>query len=181
VARKHRLQIAGLIYHVVARGVRKQMIFRDDGDCQVYLVMLRGVIAVFGWDVLAYCLMGNHVHLVVRTPYPNIALGVQRLHGLYANHFNYRYDHSGHVFEARYWGEPIKNDAQLAVTLAYVANNPVKAGLCARPEDWRRSSFAAGGDPFIDTVTFGADSDLERQLGQATGASASSVARRAPA
>jgi hypothetical protein len=87
---------------------------------------------------------------MIRTPYPNIGLGIQRLHGHYARH-------------------------------AYVANNPVKAGLGARPEDWRRSSFAAGGDRFIDTVTFGADRDLERQLGQAAGAPASSVARRAAA
>ena len=87
MARKRRIQVAGLIYHVVARGADKQRIFRDDGDCQVYLVILRGVVAVFGWEIVAYCLMGNHIHLVVRTPYPNISRGVQRLHGHYAAHF----------------------------------------------------------------------------------------------
>jgi putative transposase len=136
-------EAAGAIYHVFARGVNRHPIFHDDGDCQVYLVTLRGVVAVFGWHVLAYCLMTNHVHLVIETPYPNLSRGMQRLHGHYGRHVNRRYDRPGHVFERRFGRNPIKDDAQLRATLAYVVNNPVEAGLCARPEDWRRSSYAA--------------------------------------
>jgi REP element-mobilizing transposase RayT len=141
--RKPREEVAGGVYHVFARGVNRRPIVADDGDCQVYLVMLRGVIAVFGWHVLAYCLMTNHVHLVIETPYPNLGRGMQRLHGHYGRHFNRRHDRLGHRFERRYGLNPIKDDAQLHATLAYVANNPVDAGLCANPEDWRRSSYAA--------------------------------------
>jgi REP element-mobilizing transposase RayT len=181
MARRARHESPGATHHVWARGNNRARIFHDDGDCQVYLVILRGVVATYGWRVLAYCLMGNHVHLVIQTPHANLGEGMQRLHSAYATHYNRRYPHDGHVFKRPYGSSLIKDDAQLAVTLAYVANNPVKAGLCARPEDWRRSSFAAGGDPFIDTVTFGADRDLECQFGQAAGASASAVARRAAA
>jgi REP-associated tyrosine transposase len=181
MSRKDRQESPGAVHHVWAHGNNRELIFHDDGDRQVYLVILRGVIAAYGWRVLAYCLMGNHVHLVIQTPYANLGEGMQRLHSAYATHYNRRYPHEGHVFKRPFGSSLIKDDAQLAVTLAYVANNPVKAGLCARPEDWRRSSFAAARDPFIDTVTFGADRHLERQLGQAAGASASSVARRAAA
>ncbi|MFL5841561.1 MAG: transposase [Thermoleophilaceae bacterium] len=141
--RKCREEVAGGVYHVFARGVRRRPIFLDDGDCQVYLVILRGVIAVFGWRVLSYCLMTNHVHLVIETPYPNLARGMQRLHGHYGRHFNCRHERSGHLFERRYGRNPIEDDVQLHATLAYVAANPVDAGLCLRPEDWRRSSYAA--------------------------------------
>ena len=87
--------------------------------------------------------MTNHVHLVVETPYPNLGSGMQRLHGHYGRHFNRRHERSGHVFERRFGHNPIKDDAQLQTTLAYVAENPVDAGLCVKPEDWRRSSYAA--------------------------------------
>jgi putative transposase len=143
VPRKPREEVAGGVYHVFARGVNRRSVFLDDGDCQVYLVTLRGVIAVFGWHVLSYCLMTNHVHLVIETPYPNLGRGMQRLHGHYGRHFNRRHDRLGHLFERRFGHNPIKSDAQLCATLAYVAENPVDAGLCARPEDWRRSSDAA--------------------------------------
>jgi putative transposase len=128
---------------VFARGVKRLPVFLDDGDSQVYLVILRGVIAVFGWRVLSYCLMTNHVHLVIETPYPNLARGMQRLHGHYGQHFNRRHARSGHVFERRYGHNLIEDDAHLHAALAYVAANPVDAGLCARQEDWRRSSYAA--------------------------------------
>jgi putative transposase len=149
VPRKPREEFAGAIYHVWARCVRREPLFKDDADCQVYLVILKGVVAVYGWRVLSYCLMTNHIHLVVETPYPNLGAGMRRLHGHYATFFNRRHELGGHLFERRYRHNLIKDDVQLAVALAYVAHNPVKAGLCARPEDWRRSS-AAGDDFCVD-------------------------------
>jgi REP element-mobilizing transposase RayT len=90
VARKHRQEEAGRFWHVVARGIARRKLFADDADCQVYLVMLRGVLAVYGWRIYAYCLMGNHIHLIVQTPLPNLATGMQRLHGHYATYYNRR-------------------------------------------------------------------------------------------
>jgi REP element-mobilizing transposase RayT len=142
VPRKPREELAGGVHHVYARGNNREPIFGDDGDCQVYLVILRGVIAVYGWRLLSYCLMTNHVHLIVETPYPNLGAGVQRLHGHYGRHFNRRYGRSGHVFKRPYGVSRIKDDVQFLTAVSYVAFNPVAADLCSRPEDWLRSSHA---------------------------------------
>lgn len=106
-------------------------------------MILRGVIRVYGWQVLSYCLMSNHVHLVVETPEANLGDGMQRLHGHYGSFFNRRYDTWGHVFRKPYGVKPIKDDAQLLTVIGYVAANPVDAGLSRRPELWPRSSHAA--------------------------------------
>jgi len=150
MGRKRREEEPWWIYHVVARGVVRRALFRDDGDCQVYLVILRGVIAVFGWRIYAYCLMGNHIHLLIQTPLPNLADGMQRLHGHYARHFNRRHDVPGHVFEARYRPTRVMTERHLRAAIEYIANNPVDAGLCAQPEDWLRSSACAQPDRFIE-------------------------------
>lgn len=94
--------VAGGVYHAVARGNRGARIFRDDADYAEYLKLLAGVVKRFRWDVLAYCLMGNHVHLVVETPEPNLLAGMQWLHGKYGRYFNDRHDLFGHLFQGRY-------------------------------------------------------------------------------
>ena len=97
----------------------------------------------FGWHCLSYCLMGNHVHLIIETPEPNLGAGMQWLHGRYAATFNARHGFSGHVFQGRYKSKRVATDAQLLVTAAYVALNPVEAGLCADPAHWPWSAHAA--------------------------------------
>jgi putative transposase len=118
-------------------------VFRDDGDRQVFLVTLKGVIEVCDWELLAFCLMTNHVHLVVRTPRPNLGEGMQRLLGTYAKFFNWRYERSGHVFRRPFKSEPIRDDRQLAAAIAYVGDNPVRAKLCMSAGEWRWSSHGA--------------------------------------
>jgi REP element-mobilizing transposase RayT len=163
MGRKSRREIAGGVNHVYDRGHNRRALFLDDGDFQVYLTILRGVVAVYGWRILSYCLMTNHVHVVVETPYPNLGAGMQRLHGHFGAHYARRYDHSGAVFSRPYKSTLIKSDAQLLTTVSYVAHNPVAAGLCARAEDWRRSSHAALAgirpDPYVDCARL--DSFLE--------------------
>ena len=87
--------------------------------------------------------MRNHFHLVVQTPSPNFSAGMQRLLGTYAQYFNWRYSLSGHLFKRPFKSEPIKDEAQFAAAIAYVAANPVRAGLCAEVADWRWSSHGA--------------------------------------
>ena len=141
--RPFREECHGAVHHVWARGVRKTLIYRDDFDCLRYLVMLGRAVEEFGWRCLAYCLMGNHMHLVIETPRPNLGKGMERLHGDYASAFNARHDVSGHVFQSRYKNKRARNDPHLWQMNRYVAQNPVKARLCSRPEDWRWSSYAA--------------------------------------
>jgi putative transposase len=116
------------------------VIFRDDADCQVYLVILRGVVGIYCWHVLSYCLMPNHVHLLVETTEANLGDGMRRLHGHYGRMFNWRYGHWGHLFRRPYGNTVVKNDEQLLRVIGYIAANPVAAGLCRDPNDWVRGS-----------------------------------------
>lgn len=121
----------------------RQPIFLDDLDRQRYLMTLARVTARMGWRCLSYCLMGNHMHLLVETPQPNLGRGMQLLHGSYAQSFNRRHEASGHVFGGRFKSTSVTTDPQLWVTVAYVVRNPVAAGLCRAPELWRWSSHTA--------------------------------------
>jgi putative transposase len=127
---------------VYARGNRKQEMFRDDVDRARYVALLGGVVARKRWRCLAFCLMSNHVHLVIETPDPNLGAGMQWFHGRYATWFNQRHGTVGHLFQGRYGSQRVKSDVQLITTLRYIALNPVGAGLCDDVRDWRWSSHA---------------------------------------
>jgi putative transposase len=130
------------VYHVYARGNRKQSIFFDDRDRRRYLALLASVVGRTGWLCLSYCLMGNHLHLLVETRQPNLGAGMHRLQGGYAQYFNRRHDVSGRLFQSRFDAVPIESDHQLWLTAAYIARNPVTARLCAKASDWLWSSHA---------------------------------------
>ncbi|HEV3002420.1 MAG TPA: transposase [Solirubrobacteraceae bacterium] len=138
-----REEFPGAVHHVFARGNDRQAIYRDDVDCRIYLSMLGRVVLRQQWRLLAFCLMRNHVHLLVETPRPNLAAGMQRLHSGYAQLHNERHGRVGHLFQGRYGSVRIEDDAQLWMTVAYIARNPVTGGLCERAEDWPWSSHAA--------------------------------------
>ena len=125
-----------------SRGAVKQTIFISDDDRREYLARLGKVVEFMSWHCLAFCLMGNHMHLLVETPAPNLGAGMCRLHGPYAQAFNRRHEKSGHVFGARFDSKLMKNDVQLWMTTNYIVQNPVRAGLCRRPEAWPWSSHA---------------------------------------
>src|SRR5215210_4137262 len=99
MARKPRTESAGAIHHVYARGVNKEAIVRDDRDRRMYLEMLGLVVGQFAWQCLAYCLMGNHMHLLVETAEPNLGDGMRELHGKYARALNDRHRRNGHLFQ----------------------------------------------------------------------------------
>lgn len=92
---------------------------------------------------MAYCLLDNHVHLLIETPEANLGAGMQHLHGLYGQTFNARHGRSGHVFQGRYGAVRVTSDEHLWTVVAYIAHNPVEAGLCKDPNQWPWSSHAA--------------------------------------
>ena len=141
MARPPRLEIPGGIFHVYARGAARSALFRGRADRLLYLALLKRTIQRCGWLCLAYCLMGNHVHLLLETPFANLGRGMQSLHGRYAQRFNQRHDRKGHLFESRYGSVHVENDAQLWMTIRYLALNPVEAGLVARADDYEWSSY----------------------------------------
>ena len=127
--RKPRVQVAGGLVHIYSRGVNRRTIFLDDLDRELYLALLGGVCRRQGWRCLAYCLMPNHVHVLVETPEPNLSDGVQRLHSAYARAFNERHVRWGHLFGDRFRDRGVLTEHQVARVAAYIAMNPVKAGL----------------------------------------------------
>jgi putative transposase len=136
VARKPRDEIGGGLFHVYARGNDKGIIYRDDADRDTYLRVLGGTVRHFRWRLLAYCLMPNHVHLLVQTPGANLGDGMRRLHGSYVQRFHSRHGTCGHLFQGRFGAVPVESDEQLWTVVAYIAMNPVKAGLCRHADDW---------------------------------------------
>jgi putative transposase len=163
--RKARLELEAGVHHVYARGNGQQPIYLGDADRLLYLRLLGHVVVRQQWRCLAYCLMPNHVHLLVETREPNLGAGMGRLHGSYAQMFNARHARSGHLFQGRFGSVTMRNDEQLLWAARYVVRNPVEAWLCDEPGDWAWSSHAAtleGRAPqWLDTprllAYFGAD------------------------
>src|ERR1700736_3964419 len=141
MSRPLRFQAAGLVYHLMARGNNKMAIFLDDLDYERFQEMLAEVVARFGIDSWIFCVMPNHYHLVLRTRHANLSLAIRYLNGSYAQWWNRRHGHVGHVFQGRFKAQIVEASVYLVRLCRYVLLNPVRAGLCARPEDWRWSSF----------------------------------------
>ena len=134
--RRSREEEAGAIHHVYARGIDRRVLFVDDVDRSGYLALLERVVRAQGWRCLSYCLMDNHVHLMIETPEPNLGKGMQRLHGSFAREVNRRHGRRGHVFQGRFGSKRLRAESHLWTTAAYIAANPVEAGMCAAPEEW---------------------------------------------
>ena len=148
MARKLRLEYPGAIYHVVNRGDRREAIFRDDVDRQVFLSTLDETCVKADWLVHAYCLMGNHFHLVLETPRGNLVSGMKWFLGTYTLRFNRRHGVTGHLFSGRYKAllvDPGQPD-YLRTVCEYVHLNPARAQLL-RPSEplqaYRWSSYPA--------------------------------------
>jgi putative transposase len=138
--RKPREEVENGIHHVYARGNDRHLIYRDDRDREVYLTTLALIVLRARWRCLMYCLMDNHVHLLIETPKANLGAGMQRVHGLYGRMFNDRHRRCGHVFQGRFGSKLIKDDVQFWTTVRYIARNPVEAGWCRVAGAWRWSS-----------------------------------------
>jgi putative transposase len=131
------------LYHVTTRGNRGQPIVLEDRDCEFFLFLLGNVVDQLGWKVHAYCLMTNHYHLLIQTPHADLSVGMQLLNGHYAQAFNRRHGYEGHLFERRFAGEVVESDWHLLEVCRYIVLNPVRAGLCRHPAEWRWSSYRA--------------------------------------
>ena len=116
---------AGAYYHIGIRGNNHAPIVVDDGDRIVFFHILRRVERRYGWRTHVRCLMGNHYHLLVETPLPNLADGMRDLNGGYARAFNERHKRKDHVFGRRYWSKVIESDEQYEATVEYIVNNPL--------------------------------------------------------
>ncbi len=135
--------MTGDIVHICSRGVEKRSIFTDDHDRRGLLQLLGAAVEDSRARCLDHCLMGNHYHLVFEVLAEPLGNVMRDVLSVYALGFNRRHGREGHLFERRYWAKRVDTTTYLYELARYVAMNPVRAGLCARPEDWPWSAHRA--------------------------------------
>lgn len=143
MTRPLRIEYPGAIYHLTSRGNEKKAVFKDDQDRINFLNALQHVNKRYHWICHAYCLMGNHYHLLIETPDGNLSQGMRQLNGVYTQIFNKRHRRAGHLFQGRYKSILIQKDGHLLDVCRYVVLNPVRARMVERPEAWKWSSYRA--------------------------------------
>ena len=153
--RAARFVLPGVPHHVTQRGNRRGQVFFSDADRRAYLAWLHADAQRYGLEVLAYCLMSNHVHLVVVPPGPHsIEHALRHLHMRYAQRLNRMKGWKGHVWQGRYFSASL-DEPYFWTAIRYVERNPVRAGLVARAEDFPWSSARArcesAWDPLLST------------------------------
>ena len=141
IARKLREWYPGAIYHLMHRGVRRTEIFSDEADYQVFLEILKVALDRYQCKSHAYCMMTNHIHLLLETSEGEIGRFMKCLSERYAMYFNHKYQYRGHLFESRYKSCLVKEDSYFLQTSRYIHLNPVKARIVVKPEDYRWSSY----------------------------------------
>lgn len=143
MARPLRLQYAWALYHVTARGDRRGRIYLDEVDRRRFMETLAQGVQRYNWVLSAYCLMGNHYHLLVETPDANLARGMQWVNGVYTQRFNRRHGRVGHVLQGRYKAILVEGASYLLEVARYIVLNPVRAHLVEDPSEWKWSSYSA--------------------------------------
>lgn len=141
MTRQVRIEYPGALYHVTSRGNRREIIFHDDVDRRVWLDLLGETCRIYRFTVYAYCQMGNHFHLLVRTNEGKLARGMRHLNGEYSRLFNLRHSHVGHLFQSRYHAIVCQDESYLFELARYIVLNPVRASLVSYPEEWQWSSY----------------------------------------
>lgn len=139
--RHPRIQYPGALYHITSRGSEKGLVFLDDKDRACFLAILSTVVGACEWRCYSYCLMGNHYHLLIETPKANLSKGMHRLNGVYALRFCGRHERVGHVFQRRFHDVIVDKEEYLMAVARYIVLNPVRAGICTDPADYRWSSY----------------------------------------
>jgi REP element-mobilizing transposase RayT len=141
MARPLRIEYAGALYHVTSRGDRQEAIFEDDQERAAFLNILGEVVSRFLWRCHAYCLMGNHYHLMIETPEANLTKGMRQLNGVFTQWSNRRHKRSGHLFQGRYKAILVDRDSYFLELARYIVLNPVRAAMVKHPRLWAWSSY----------------------------------------
>lgn len=143
MSRPIRIEFPDALYHVTARGDRREDIFEDDHDRRAFLQTLAAVVEQFNWLCYAWCLMDNHYHLLIQTPDANLSKGMRQLNGVFTQTSNRRHHRVGHLFQGRFKAILVDSDAYLLELARYVVLNPVRARIVKKPGDWPWSSYRA--------------------------------------
>ncbi len=123
------------------RGINQQVIFESEEDKEKFLQTLNRYKAISEYKVFAYCLMSNHIHLLLKVEKENLDLILKRIAGSYVYWYNWKYKRTGHLFQDRFKSEPVEDDSCFYTVLRYIHQNPVKGGLCKEAADYKYSSY----------------------------------------
>ena len=129
------------IYHIMLRGINQQQIFEDEEDGFRFLETLSKYKEQCGYEIYAYCLMGNHVHILLKEGKENLTLVLKRIAGSYVSWYNWKYRRCGHLFQDRFKSEPVEDDAYFLTVIRYIHQNPIKAGICKNIDGYKFSSY----------------------------------------
>jgi putative transposase len=143
MVRPLRIEYPGAVYHITSRGDRREPIAKDDFDRATFLTILAQAFDRFDAHAWAYCLMGNHYHLVIRTRQANLSRLMRHINGVYTQSFNRRHQLSGHLFQGRYKAILVDSESYLLEVCRYVDLNPVRAHMVDRPDAYAWSSYRA--------------------------------------
>jgi putative transposase len=127
--RKARKKSSSGIYHIIMRGINQQIIFEDDEDKRKYLGILKRCKEISGFELYSYCLMDNHIHLLVKETDEPISKVIMRISSSYVYWYNLKYGRCGHLFQERYKSENVEDTRYFLTVLRYIHQNPLKAGL----------------------------------------------------
>jgi len=130
----------GKYFHIIVRGIGKQIIFEDASDREIYIGYLKKYAGETDVSIIAYCLMENHVHILALDSQGSVSVFMKKMGVSYAQYYNRKYERTGHLFQDRFKSETITDVAHLLSAYRYILNNPVKAGIC-RAEEYPWSSF----------------------------------------
>lgn len=129
-------------FHVIVQGINKSYIFEHFPDAKYYIKLMYELKQVFRVNIIAYCVMSNHVHILLQTStVEELSKYIQRLNTKYARYYNKKYNRVGYVFRGRFKSEGIYDNKYLYNCMKYIYNNPVKAGLCDAPEQYPYSNY----------------------------------------
>jgi len=123
------------------RGINQQQIFEDSEDFSKFLQVLKDCKAISEFEIYAYCLMGNHIHLLIQEIKEPIEQIMKRIATRFVYWYNIKYQRVGHLFQDRFKSEPVEDDAYFLAVLRYIHQNPIKAGICKKPQDYQHSSY----------------------------------------
>ena len=141
MSRQARQKSKSDIYHIVLKGINEQIIFEDKEDNLRFIETLKKYKEVSEYRIFAFCLMGNHLHLLLKTDKEGLDVIMKRIAGSYVYWYNWKYKRRGHLFHDRYKSEVVENDSYLLTVLRYIHLNPIKAGMCKKPENYGYSSY----------------------------------------
>ncbi|MCT2536076.1 transposase [Aquibacillus koreensis] len=129
------------IYHVMLRGANRQEIFHDEEDCITFLDTVRAYKEKSSISVFSWCLMNNHVHLLLKEGDESLSETMKRIGVSYVWYYNLKYDTTGHLFQDRFRSEVVEDRRSFLAVIRYIHRNPLKAGIASHLGDWQWSSF----------------------------------------